>query len=227
MLEGDGEHERREQLGGALVVRTNWTGALRVSLPTLQSVIRWVVKGRYTFTNGGPPIDAVDRIAGGEVRHLSGARHDVGSGPWKTELEWGFETVEQARTAVLALGAVPVVSGIHARALDRVLKPAEFQISHSAAGAGRARCAHCGTRVEMDHANAFALEGAGVGSEVLLRCVACDFVMGVADRRRVRCSDEPEKPGRLVGDAPPKGRASPSRGRARGGHRSRLPDPQG
>jgi hypothetical protein len=29
----------------------------------------------------------------------------------------------------------------------------------------------------MDHANAFALEGAGAGSEVFLRCGACDFVM--------------------------------------------------
>lgn len=30
----------------------------------------------------------------------------------------------------------------------------------------------------MDHANAFALEGAGVGNEIFLRCGACDFVMG-------------------------------------------------
>ena len=142
-------------------------------------MIRWIVRGTYTFTDDGPSIDEVDRIVGGEVRHAGGgARHAVGSGPWKTELEWGFETVERAREAELALKSVSVLHEVHAKALERIIKPEEFQISHARARAGQARCAHCGARINLDHANAFAVEGASVGSEVLLRCGACDFVMG-------------------------------------------------
>lgn len=142
-------------------------------------MIRWIVRGTYTFTDDGPSIDEVDRIAGGEVRHAGGgARHAIASGPWKTELEWGFETVERAREAELALKSVSVLHEVHAKALERILKPEEFQISHARARAGRARCPHCGARIALDHANASALEGAGVGSEVFLRCGACDFVMG-------------------------------------------------
>lgn len=136
------------------------------------------MRGTYTFTDG-PSIAEIDRIAGGEVRHAAGgARHAIGSGPWKTELEWGFETVEHAREAELALKPVPVLREVHAKALERILKPEEFQISHAAARAGRACCPHCGAPIAMGHGNAFALEGASVGSEVLLRCGACDFVMG-------------------------------------------------
>lgn len=142
-------------------------------------MIRWIVRGTYTFTDEGPSIDEVDRTAGGEVRHAGGgARHAIGSGPWKAELEWGFETVERAREAELALKSVRVLHHVHAKALERILKPEEFQISHAGARAGGARCVHCGARIPMDHGNEFALEGAGVGTEIYLRCGACDFVMG-------------------------------------------------
>lgn len=142
-------------------------------------MIRWIVRADYTFSDAGPSIEEVDSRVGGRVQHLGGGiMRSIGGGPFRTTLEWGFETKDDAKVALDALRTVGVIERAHAIPQERVLSPEEYQIRASEARAGRARCANCGSRIDMDPANDFALEGAGADNEILLRCNECGFVMG-------------------------------------------------
>lgn len=143
----------------------------------------WLLRAEYTFMDGSPTIDDVDRMVKGRVRHLGGGvRHalGLGSGPWKTHLEWEFDTLRDAHEALIALGSISEIHDAHVVPTEttRILRPDEYQIRPSDALAGKAVCPHCRSRIEADLSLEMAVEGAAPGSEAILRCGYCGLHMG-------------------------------------------------
>lgn len=140
----------------------------------------WRVVTDFTFVDGLPTVDEIDRAIGGRPCGAHGLMsHAVNAGPWQTELEWEFDTREDARAALDRARSISVLHEPHVMPpRDRILRHDEWQIRASAVRAGRARCLFCGQRMPADHNMLFALDGVPAGGEVTLRCAHCDAAMG-------------------------------------------------
>jgi hypothetical protein len=139
----------------------------------------WRLKAQFTFAERQPTIDEVDRVVGGRARGThGGTSHAINSGPWRTELEWEFDTRDDAKAGLERASTVGVLHEPYVvPPRDRTLRDDEWQIRASQARAGRARCLSCGQRMPAAFNLLFALEGVAAGNEVVLRCAHCGWAM--------------------------------------------------
>lgn len=101
----------------------------------------------------------------------------VGDGPWHTSLEWEFDSLEEARMALLRLADMRVIGDARLAGAERFLGPDELRVRRNDAAAGRARCVFCRARIPADEETEMSLQGVAVGGLATLTCRACGLAM--------------------------------------------------
>jgi hypothetical protein len=140
----------------------------------------WLLRAEYLHIEGAPPIDEVDRIAGGKPTHFGGLiSHSVMGGSERTHLVWEFASLPEVRAALTALHEVRGIDDPHVAPTDanRVMNPGAFEIRRSEVHAGKAICPDCRARIPDYEDTFFALQGTYPGDEVVLRCERCGLPM--------------------------------------------------
>lgn len=135
----------------------------------------WLVRAQYVFIAEAPSIDEVDRVARGEVRHMSGGiRTSYARDAERTHLTCEYADLAQAAAAARRLAEVAAVDRISVAPNPEWLaqNPHELRITRADARDRRVRCPSCRTRITGEELT-YALEGRRLGSEAIVTCAQC------------------------------------------------------